>query len=94
MSVEIQDDLIAGLPKALAPRAKGTRSKTKQRGYARPPGTGPAGETCGSCKWACRFGRYAKCGVMQPVWTGGPGTDILLRSPACEKWERENVEHP
>lgn len=57
--------------------------------YAAPPGTGPAGETCGSCRHICRHpsGRYRKCGVVRALWTHGPGTDIKARSPACAKWE-------
>jgi hypothetical protein len=58
-------------------------------GYAEMPGSGPAGETCKSCRHlACRelAKRYYKCGLMRPVWTGGRGTDVLLRSPACRRW--------
>lgn len=60
-------------------------------GYAGLPGTGPAGETCGSCKHLFRNRRaktYLKCALAQWKWTGGRKSDILARSPACEKWER------
>lgn len=61
------------------------------KGYARPPGTGPAGETCGSCKKCVSVQggskRYNKCLIIRHRWTSGPGTDIKRKSPACEMWE-------
>lgn len=68
------------------------RKPTKPRGYAMPPGTGPAGETCRTCRHSSyveHAKRYYKCGLMRAIWTGGPGTDIKLKSPACAKWEKE-----
>lgn len=60
------------------------------KGYATRPGTGPVGETCGTCKHACRVpggGKtYHKCALVQP-WTHGLGTDIKLSSPACQKFK-------
>lgn len=59
-------------------------------GYAGIPGKGPVGETCGTCTHhAIRsFSKnYHKCGLMRAYWTGGRHTDILVRSPACAKWE-------
>lgn len=58
-------------------------------GYARPPGTGPAGETCGSCRHfnpngGGGGGGYFKCRLVQETF--GPGTDIRKRAPACELW--------
>lgn len=61
-----------------------------KKGYAAPPGTGPVGERCRSCKHLARKGRaktYLKCGLMRRHWTNGPGTDILAKSPACRHWE-------
>lgn len=56
------------------------------RGYYYHPGTGPAGETCGSCKH--REGRrYPKCGLNRARWTHSRSTDILTRAPACKYWE-------
>jgi hypothetical protein len=60
----------------------------KAAGYAAQPGTGPEGETCGSCSWCrakqMRSGRrFYKCGRMTRAWTHGRATDICLRSPAC-----------
>ncbi len=59
------------------------------KGYAGIPGTGPAGESCGSCAHLrCRrlAKNYHKCFLRQAHWTGGRGTDVLVRSPACSKW--------
>lgn len=59
--------------------------------YAAAPGTGPDGQTCGSCAHLCRKAMaktYLKCGLVQAKWTGGGGTDVKARSPACSKWER------
>lgn len=64
--------------------------KQKKSGYAAIPGTGPAGETCRSCEHLVRkemSGTYLKCGLMRAHWTGGYGTDVLARSPACRRWE-------
>lgn len=66
------------------------RGPSKKNGYAWQPGTGPEGETCGSCQHLYRnrmAKTYLKCGLMQSVWTGGAKTDVLARSPACKKWE-------
>lgn len=59
------------------------------RGYAAPPGTGPAGESCATCLHAKRYGRYSKCGHPSRRWfnTHGAATDIRLRTAACSKWE-------
>lgn len=60
-------------------------------GYAYPPGTGPKGETCRTCRHLHRkrMGNvYLKCSLVRHLWTGGVGTDIRARSPACKKWEK------
>lgn len=59
-------------------------------GYARPPGSGPVGETCGSCAHCMlrQFSKkYFKCGLLRHAWTRGPGTDIRKKSPACSMWQ-------
>ena len=67
--------------------------QARRRGlYADAPGSGPRGETCGSCAHARRMGNtpkktWAKCRRMQARWTNGAATDIKLRTPACRKWE-------
>lgn len=61
-------------------------------GYARPPGTGPAGETCGTCEHHVikRMAKnYHKCALAKAKWTGGRKSDILVRSPACSAWIAE-----
>ncbi len=67
------------------------QSKSPQpKGYAARPGTGPEGETCGSCKNLYRkqmSKTYLKCLLQQQCWTGGAGTDVKARSPACRFWE-------
>lgn len=58
--------------------------------YAAKPGTGPANETCGSCKHIYRkhmAKTYIKCALVARFWTGGGGTDVKARAPACQKWE-------
>ena len=60
------------------------------KGYAAVPGTGPAGETCKTCRHHThveRAKKYQKCALMRRLWTGGPGTDIKASSPACKRWE-------
>lgn len=62
--------------------------KNKVRGYAAHPGTGPAGESCRTCKHLgghSRGRRWYKCSLVK--MTLGPGTDIRLKSPACWRWE-------
>lgn len=62
----------------------------KPAGYAAPPGTGPAGETCGSCvNCRVRTGavrRFYKCALMVSAWTHVRDSDVLLKSPACRRW--------
>lgn len=73
---------VADEARMLTPRPKGL--------YAALPGTGPAGETCGSCQHIARrrmAGVYLKCELTRAAWTRGAGTDIRARSPACSKWE-------
>jgi len=56
-----------------------------------PLGSGPEGETCGSCGhktttqgWTAK--PYTKCRVMMHEWTHGGGTDIKCRWHACQRW--------
>lgn len=67
------------------------------RGGADRPGTGPVGETCGSCQHHVvrQYARaYHKCALNRSCWTGGRKTDILVRWPACSKWEKIEDETP
>lgn len=61
------------------------------RGHVAPPGTGPEGETCGSCEHLVRKHMakvYLKCGLNQAKWTGGGKSDVRARDHACSKWEK------
>lgn len=63
-------------------------------GYSAPPGTGPEGETCKSCKHLVRVETgarriYRKCGLQRHRWTHGPGTDIKASALACRCWEEK-----
>jgi len=82
-----------GLERALTPdeRKKLKRKDPIPRGHAWTPGTGPEGETCGTCKHLYRrqMGKtYLKCGLNRARWTGGKGSDIRARDDACKKWEK------
>ncbi|UGA46629.1 hypothetical protein HU230_0011545 [Bradyrhizobium quebecense] len=57
------------------------------RGYIQRPGTGPAGETCGTCEHITKSRHFAKCELSRGRWTRGRGTDILVKAPACRRWE-------
>lgn len=62
------------------------------QGYAALPGTGPDGETCGSCRHLARVQHaktYLKCGLMRAYWTRGTRTDVRAKAPACRRWEKE-----
>ena len=78
---------------ALNAPLKGPRAAFKSSGrkpvsgYPTPPGTGPAGETCGSCAHILRrqyAKTYIKCARTE---THGAATDIRVGSPACSCWE-------
>lgn len=61
--------------------------------YAARVGSGPEGETCGSCQHLERFvySKYVlKCGLCKSGWTRGAGTDIKARAPACSKWAKRD----
>ena len=71
------------------PLVAATKAKPRT-GYAADPGTGPKDERCNTCAHFCRVkyaNTYFKCGLRRPNWTGGSGTDIRARSPACRFWE-------
>lgn len=92
-------DDIPNLDRALTPQERRLLFKTparKNTGYAAPPGTGPEGETCKTCKHIYRkrlAGTYIKCDLMRAIWTGGGGTDIKAGSPACARWEAPDSTH-
>jgi hypothetical protein len=55
-------------------------------------GTGPQGETCGTCEHLARIEyhnrTYRKCEKMRGRWTHGPGTDVRAKDPACRWWQK------
>lgn len=62
------------------------------RGNAAPIGSGPAGETCGSCVHCYSppaFRTFYKCRLVKP--THGPGTDIRLKWAACARWQSKRA---
>lgn len=68
------------------------RKPTQPNGYAMPPGTGPDGKTCRSCKHRyinrTRAGyTHPKCELIRSNWTNGRGSDIKVSSSACAKYE-------
>lgn len=81
------------MPEFEGPRAKPHR--TQANGYAAPPGSGPPGETCGTCRhvYRKRMAReYLKCDLLvRNRRTGGTGSDIRLKSAACSKWESASL---
>lgn len=87
---------IASQPHAMTPAQKRATGRAKRRepvpaGYAALPGSGPAGETCKSCRHLFRnrmAKTYLKCSLMQRYWTGGGKTDVRAGSPACKRWEK------
>jgi hypothetical protein len=69
--------------------------KKRLRAKATPadPGSGPAGETCKTCKHrrvdiTRAEKRFHKCSLVRS--TKGPGTDIRVSTPACARWERRD----
>lgn len=60
------------------------------KGHAGPVGSGPDGETCGTCKHLHRkqMGKtYLKCELTRKSWTGGTASDVRAKDAACWKWE-------
>lgn len=66
-------------------------TKAAKTGHAAPVGSGPTGETCGTCAYyivvSYHDKTYRKCGKMRASWTHGPGTDIRKKDAACRLWE-------
>lgn len=65
--------------------------KTQAKGNAAPIGSGPQGETCGTCGNAYGIrscGKiYYKCALVKA--TNGIGTDIRLKWAACNRWKKD-----
>ena len=70
--------------------ARNGRSTPVPRGHAAPIGTGPTGESCGTCARLWRGAgaqAYLKCALMREIWTRGGATDVRARDAACRRWE-------
>ena len=80
-------DLFGPVPPENQPRT----TRAGKNAYPALPGTGPAGMKCRDCEHSIYkpgvAGSYPKCNLMRARWTGGRGTDIRMRSPACSKFE-------
>ena len=68
------------------------KRNAEDNAHPAPPGTGPNGETCGTCKHIRRAGtgsgkRFRKCWLMRRFWTHSYGTDIRCKDEACKWWE-------
>lgn len=67
--------------------------QVRKRDNAHPygPGSGPAGQTCGTCQKCSVVDyhnkRYYKCHVLMKFWTHSYGTDIRKKDLACKSWE-------
>lgn len=73
------------------PIRPGKRREPTPWGYYGPPGTGPVGQTCGTCAHAARIRlsqkAIYKCRRNEAKWSHSRKTDILVRTPACIGWE-------
>lgn len=89
---EVQPDMLGGKAVPASRLRKGRRRAPpiQRHGWADKPGTGPIGETCGSCTYCgeYRFRQiYFKCTARPGEhWKGGRETDIRPMDPACSKW--------
>lgn len=74
-------------------RAQANRGGYSRQGHAAQPGTGPREHTCGDCAHVTRATTGAqtfhKCLLMRAEWTGGRGSDVRARDPACRRWSAQ-----
>jgi len=58
-------------------------------------GSGPSGETCGSCKHCSQVQYhdkpYRKCDLVKVSWSHGTGSDIKTGWSACRCWESRDI---
>lgn len=84
---------VAPVQMALMQLPDSVKRPIKTRGHAMPPGSGPDGETCGTCASLIRKKgterQYLKCFLTASKWTGGSGSDVRGKDPACSKWTRK-----
>lgn len=76
-------------PTLFGPMEKERRERPKEkRTTAAKSGTGPEGETCGTCRHRVKpNGIHQKCDLVRHLWTFGEATDIKARWAACREWE-------
>ena len=78
------------------------RHSTERKGNRKPnspspPGSGPPGETCGTCTFMRRYHnhsgkkRWCKCGIMMDAGLvgGSSATDVKVRQEACKDWTED-----
>lgn len=86
IAISIDPDMFGVTPKV--------RVKYPKNGYASTPGSGPPGEFCKTCLHCAKVDggqRYFhKCLLIEKRWTNSYGTDVLLKSPACRRWEKQS----
>lgn len=83
--------LLFGGTEPAQPRPGSVRS-AKANGYAARPGSGPEGQTCGTCA-NCAVRELAnrhvfKCRLLVRSWSACRSTDVLKSSPACKHWQQ------
>lgn len=82
--------LLMVLPKTFKDPRSGARPR--RSGHAAPPGSGPAGQTCGGCAHAVSVmggaKNFTKCRLAEARWTKGPASDIRRKDPACSRWAK------
>lgn len=87
MTRPLQSTLFGGVELARAMKT----STVPAQGYAAAPGTGPSGQTCGTCEhcWLQEGQQrsWYKCRLMRHCWSNSRTTDILVSSPACSRFE-------
>lgn len=67
----------------------------QDRAHPAPPGSGPDGRTCKTCKHRrlqkTRAGsKFFKCFLMRRLWTFGAATDIRCRDKACRHYQESH----
>jgi len=91
MSTREQLEALWRRPGASARARTGKAVEGGPAGHAAPAGTGPAGESCRTCRHLAPVTpggrRVHKCGLMRQRWTSSVRTDVRVSYPACACWE-------
>lgn len=69
---------------------KAPKGGASDRAHPYPPGSGPRGQSCGTCAKLCTREyrrKFFKCRVLMKHWTRTRATDVQLRDAACLAWE-------